>query len=124
MFVSLAFVKRFVELKFSAPAAEKLMGRGYIAEDTFTIEIMGIASGFTSVLLYIIYIDRAAMDHYRNPNALISGSIVLLYFICRMWMRANRGIVSSDPILAALQDRVNYLLAIIIGVLFIAAGPM
>jgi len=41
-----------------------------------------------------------------------------------MWMRANRGIVSSDPILAALQDRVNYLLAIIIGVLFIAAGPM
>lgn len=69
-------------------------------------------------------IDRAAMDHYRNPNALISGSIVLLYFICRMWMRANRGIVSADPILAALQDRVNYLLAVIIGVLFIAAGPM
>jgi len=124
IFLSLAFLKRFVELKYKAPASNKVSGRGYLPEDLPMVQTMGIASGFISVLLYVVYIDRAAMEHYHNPNALISGCVVLLYFICRIWMRANRGFVSSDPIVAAIKDKGNYVLALVFVLLFLLARPI
>ncbi len=61
-FLSLALVKRFVELRQSPlPVGERIAGRGYRAEDQEIVAQAGMASAFASVLVLALYIDSDAV---------------------------------------------------------------
>jgi hypothetical protein len=47
-----------------------------------------------------------------------------MYWISRIWVKAKRHELTEDPILFALQDRVSILVAAMIVLLVVIAGPM
>ena len=125
-FLSLASVKRFVELaRSNITDNSKISGRGYYAADLAIISQGGIASGFISVLVLALYIQNdkiSALYHY--PNFLWMLCPVLLYWIFRIWILAGRGAVQDDPVVFALSDRVSYYCFLAMGlILFFANVP-
>ena len=61
-FLSLALVKRYVELRQSAlVVGERIAGRGYRAEDQEIVAQAGMASAFSSALVLALYIDSDAV---------------------------------------------------------------
>ena len=74
-FLSLALVKRYVELRQSAlVVGERIAGRGYRAEDQEIIAQAGMASAFSSALVLALYIDSDAVKElYGNPVDGVAG---------------------------------------------------
>lgn len=122
IFLSLAFLKRFVEVK-DMSESEPVEGRAYIGSDAFILGAMGVSSGFVSALTYMVYVDFAAGVFYGAPQVLLFCVVPIALFICRIWIRAGRGQVHSDPIFSALKDSYNYALALIVLLIFILAQP-
>jgi 4-hydroxybenzoate polyprenyltransferase/phosphoserine phosphatase len=118
IFVSLAFLKRFIELRGSATAA-RLRGRGYASVDVETIRVGGVSSGLVSVLVLALYINSPMISVlYRSPGMLWFICPLMVYWILRMWFLAARGEVHHDPVVFALFDRWSYALG---GCVFVVA---
>jgi len=45
-------------------------------------------------------------------------SVVMLYWVSRVWLKAYRGLMDEDPVLFAMRDRVSYMVAIVVAVSF------
>jgi 4-hydroxybenzoate polyprenyltransferase/phosphoserine phosphatase len=118
LFLSLAFVKRYSELMVLAKAEQtSAHGRGYQAGDLSIVQTMGVASGFTAVMLMALYINGDTVARlYSRPDVLWMTIPVLLYWVSRMWMQAHRGNMEDDPVVFAVKDK--YSLAC--GALFVA----
>lgn len=106
-FLSLAFAKRYAELRRfaeSAPA-ESLPRRDYRAEDLGLIQNLGSASGYLSVLVLALYITGSdVVKLYATPQLLWWVCPVLLYWLTRIWFLAGRGELPDDPVLFAAGD--------------------
>jgi len=119
IFLSLAFGKRFSELRNlecghrSSPAPiAAAAGRGYTTTDIQQINIFGIVSGFLAALVLTLYIDSPAVTIlYKHPMYLWLLCPVVLYWISRIWFIAGRGELDEDPILFAAKDSVTYWVA-------------
>jgi len=123
VFLSLAFLKRYSELLIVANAGqEQAGGRGYLASDLPLVQMMGIASGFTSVVIMALYINGDTVQAiYRTPEMLWITVPVLLYWVTRMWMQAHRGNMDDDPMMFALRDRYSLVsIALIVAVMWLA----
>jgi 4-hydroxybenzoate polyprenyltransferase len=109
-FLSLALVKRHGEMNDAdKKLATGIPGRDYIRDDLSILLIFGPASGFMSVLVLMLYItEQQAMDKYSNPAWLWGVSVILLYWIMRIWFLANRKLIHSDPIVYAIKDWPTY----------------
>jgi 4-hydroxybenzoate polyprenyltransferase len=109
LFLSLAFVKRFAELEsLRRQQRLKAAGRGYHVEDLPILQSLGTASGYLSVLVLALYInspDIAAL--YHQPKAVWLLCVLMLYWVSRVWMKAQRGEMHDDPVVFALKDRVS-----------------
>ena len=123
-FLSLAFLKRYVEIMDISGCAGAVRGRGYVESDKNMISVMGICSGMVSVLLFVIYIDASAKDLYEQPTNLMYASVLLIYFICSIWIAASRGKVHSDPIIYAIKSKESYIIAAAFIVIFLSAQPI
>jgi len=123
-FLSLGFLKRFVEVFDMDRENTKLQSRGYMKADANSIQAMGISSGMLSVLLYIFYVDKGAQELYKNPQYLMYGSMLLVYFICDIWIAAGRKRVHSDPIVYAIKNPKSYVIAVIFLILFVLSSPI
>lgn len=109
LFTSLAFVKRFTELKRTAAAGVALRGRAYQAQDLDIVRVAGPVSGYAAILVMALYINSPAMRVlYRSPHYLWFVCPLLTYWITRIWFLANRGELDDDPIVFALQDPPSY----------------
>jgi 4-hydroxybenzoate polyprenyltransferase len=119
LFLSLAFVKRYSELLMLSKAGHwGVQGRGYQTADLSIVQTMGIASGFTAVMVMALYINGdTVMKLYSQPEALWLTIPVLLYWVSRMWMQAHRGNMQDDPVFFAIKDRYS----LTCGALFFAA---
>ena len=117
LFLSLAFVKRYSELMIVAKTEQTgAHGRGYQAGDLSIVQTMGVASGFTAVMLMALYINGDTVTRlYSHLEVLWLTIPVLLYWVSRMWMQAHRGNMDDDPVIFAVKDK--YSLAC--GVLFV-----
>lgn len=106
-FLSLAFVKRFVELQLhqSAPD-EELKGRFYRSGDSAMVQTAGITSGFLSVLVFLLYIANSKEVHefYPHPLWLWMIAPLFIYWIMRVWFLAERKRIHSDPVTFAIKD--------------------
>lgn len=107
LFLSLAFVKRYSELKMvnlkNKPGS--LRGRGYTPGDLEVVSTMGVASGYMSVLVLALYVQSSDIEKlYRTPQLVWLACPLMLYWISRNWLVAHRGEMHDDPIVYALRD--------------------
>jgi 4-hydroxybenzoate polyprenyltransferase len=110
IFLSLALLKRFVELdaarRQNRPALE---GRGYAAGDAELVAVLGSTCGCLAVLVLALYVNSdKVVVLYRHPMLLLLICPLLLYWISRVWMIAHRGQMHGDPIVFALKDPASY----------------
>lgn len=126
LFLSLAFIKRYSELK-QIEQQQKMttVGRGYHVSDLKNLYRAGVASGYTSVVVLIGYINSAKVIMlYRYPNLLWLISFILLFWIARIWQLAKLGRITDDPVTFTLYDKTSWLLMLIAcAIILIAANP-
>jgi 4-hydroxybenzoate polyprenyltransferase/phosphoserine phosphatase len=93
IFLSLALIKRFSELKNLAQQGQTTsVSRGYHVDDLPAISLFGITSGYISILVLILYThDLHAGTLYSQPDWLWFVAIAVLYWISHMWLLAFRG---------------------------------
>ncbi len=123
LFLSLAFVKRYSELKkLEESDRREELARGYRPADMPLIGQSGTASGYIAALVLVLYVNGKEMEHlYPRPELLWGVCPVFVYWITRVWLVTYRGNMNEDPILFAVGDRVSYFAGLII-VLFIAGA--
>lgn len=109
-FLSLAFIKRFCELNLMLEAGkQKATGRGYHTSDLQIVQSMGVGSGYLAVLIFALYITSEDVKViYHTPKVLWLACPLILYWMSRMWLMAQRGQLRGDPLLFALSDRISY----------------
>ena len=122
-FVSLAVVKRRKELVWVAERGdEALDGRGYVVGDAAVITMLGVASAFGAVLVLALYVQSAEVAvRYARPELLWLVCPLLLYWLGRMLLLANRGAVNDDPVVFALRDRASWITGLLIAAVLLAA---
>ena len=116
IFLSLALIKRFSELKNLVQQGETIsLSRGYHTDDLPAVSLFGISSGYISVLVLVLYThDLQADTLYSTPNWLWFVAIAVLYWISRMWLLAFRGKMNEDPVLFAIRDRNSYIVSLLV----------
>ncbi len=125
IFLSLALVKRFQELRLARVSNQvAIKGRGYLAHDIELVTALGVASGFLAVLVLALYVNsREVLVLYRHPTLLLLGCPLLLYWISRVWLIAHRGQMHEDPVVFALKDWPSYLIGVLmLAVMWLATG--
>jgi 4-hydroxybenzoate polyprenyltransferase/phosphoserine phosphatase len=124
IFLSLAFVKRFSEIKIARDNNETglLHGRGWLPGDLELASTLGSCAGYLSVLVLALYIqDSHTADLYKTPKLIWLACPLLLFWISRVWLVAHRGKMHDDPVIFALKDRASWLTGIcLIGTFLVA----
>ena len=112
LFLSLALVKRVVELQ-DVEGDVTRAGRGYRPSDVPVLIAIGSASTVASMLVYCLYITgEDVLQLYRRPDVLWFGLPLLLYWQTRIWLFTTRRAMHHDPVVFALRDRVSYVIAV------------
>jgi 4-hydroxybenzoate polyprenyltransferase len=120
-FLSLALVKRFAELR--ALETGRRAARGYVAMDLAQLNTFGTASGYIAVLVFALYINSPDVRIlYSRPLLLWAICPLLVYWISRVWLLANRGEFHEDPVLFALKDKTSYMIGILVAIAMLAAA--
>src|SRR5262249_47185707 len=106
LFLSLAFVKRFAELDaLRRQHRLRAAGRGYHVEDLSLLQSLGTAAGYLSVLVLALYINSPDIQAlYSQPKIIWILCVLMLYWVSRVWMIAQRGQMHDDPVVFALKD--------------------
>ncbi len=105
-FLSLALVKRYVELDHAKISEkERLSGRGYRPEDKEVIAQAGMASGFAAIVVLALYLDSEAVHQlYQHPWLIWPICPLVLYLIMRIWILAKRKEFNDDPVVFIATD--------------------
>ncbi len=125
LFLSLALVKRYVELdtvETDDPDAKRFMGRGYRRTDLDMLSQLGVASGFAAVIVLALFVEGAGKSGlYKHRELIWLVCPIFLYVIGRIWVLAKRRELPDDPIMFIIKDWRSHLMAVIVGVIFILA---
>lgn len=115
LFLSLAMIKRYVELRgLLADGRARASGRGYTVDDLPLVQSLGAASGYLSVLVCALYINSTASTAlYRHPQVLWLLCPLLLYWISRAWLIAHRDEMHDDPVVFAATDWVSRIVVVV-----------
>ncbi|MEM9243844.1 MAG: UbiA family prenyltransferase [Pseudomonadota bacterium] len=111
-FASLAFIKRYVELaKQKQKGSLTAHGRGYHINHLDLIRTYGIASAYVSGLIFALYISSDKVKaFYSQPNFLYAMIVLIIYWLSRVWLKAEDGKVHDDPIVFAIKDKVTWMM--------------
>jgi len=128
IFLSLALVKRYVELNSARLAGKNESaptGRGYEQDDLAVVVSLGTGSGYLAALVLALYVNsQQVVTLYAHPNLLLLVCPLLLYWISRVWLLAHRGRMHDDPVVFALRDPTSYAIGTMaVIVLWMAARP-
>ncbi len=124
-FLSLAYLKRYVELVNLRESGKIHRNRaGYEQGDLQMLLAHGAACGYLSVLVFALYINSADVTRlYPRPAVLWGICPLLLYWISRVWFIAHRGAMAYDPVVFALKDKVSLAL-VALSLTLLAVGSM
>ena len=125
LFLSLAFLKRYVEIMGSPDHHRLIKGRGYVGGDLDLVMASGVSTGMVAVLVLALFAhDPETMARYAVPEMLLL-CLPLLYWLLRAWMMARRGEIDGDPVAFALKDRRSLAIGALMGAIFLVAqiGP-
>jgi 4-hydroxybenzoate polyprenyltransferase len=125
LFLSLALVKRYVELDTvdsEKPDEKRVMGRGYRRADLDMLSQLGVASGFAAVIVLALFIDGAGKSGLYSHRELIwLVCPIVLYIIGRIWVLAKRRELPDDPIFFIITDWRSHLMGAIVAFIFFMA---
>lgn len=123
LFLSLALVKRYAELRITEDQSGlKKAGRGYHAEDIEALSQLGMASGCTCALIMALYVDSANVKQlYRHPELIWLLCPIVLYQMARIWFMARRGGMPDDPLVFMIRDWRSQLMGLVVVVIMVAA---
>ena len=114
LFISLAYLKRFVELHKMNGGTEQALGRGYFGADSDTMFILGVANATASVVVLALFINSPEVEQeYASRDVLWGLCLVMIFWTNRIWVAARRGDVDEDPVEFALHDRASQLAGVI-----------
>ena len=123
LFLSLALMKRYIEL--AASPAVPTHGRGYRPGDAPILKEMGVASAYIAALIFALYINSDQVVRlYARPVWLWALCVIILFALSRMWVLAQRGQVDDDPVRFVLRDRVSWAAAALAAVVLAVAGSV
>ena len=121
IFMSLALVKRYIELS-TTRSGERLTSRDYSTDDLSMIAVLAAAAGFNAVVVFTLYISSDTVRAlYAHPQTLWIGCPILMYWIARVMLLAQRGQIDDDPVIFALRDRVSWIALGAIGAIMLIA---
>jgi 4-hydroxybenzoate polyprenyltransferase len=114
LFLSLALLKRFAELReLDVLEDSNLHGRDYRGSDVSALLSLGGASGYISVLVLVLYINGDAITLlYGKPQFIWLLCPLLMFWITRMWLIAQRGELREDPLFFAVCDKPSLMVAL------------
>jgi 4-hydroxybenzoate polyprenyltransferase len=122
VFLALAMVKRYAELRVAPISPATLAGRGYRPDDLPVVLALGSASGMVSVLILALYTQAAIVPElYPAAEWLWLVPPLMLYWITRLWVKAQRGEVDEDPVIFAARDWQSLTVLGLIGAVFLLA---
>jgi 4-hydroxybenzoate polyprenyltransferase len=123
LFLSLALVKRYAELRITQDQSGlKKAGRGYHAEDIEALSQLGMASGCTCALIMALYVDSAAVKKlYSHPEIIWLICPIILYQMARVWFLARRGQMPDDPLVFMIRDWRSQLMGALVMLIMVAA---
>ena len=110
MFLSLALVKRYAELRMvqAKGGDEKISGRGYYPSDLDMLSSLGAASGYLSVMVLALYIQEGSTTNlYSHSKYIWLACPLLLFWVSRTWMLTHRGLMHDDPVVFAVKDLIS-----------------
>jgi 4-hydroxybenzoate polyprenyltransferase/phosphoserine phosphatase len=112
LFFSLALVKRSAELAtMQRVDGVRARARAYEFNDGELLTVMGVASGYLSVLVLALYINSAtAQALYGRYEFMWLLCPLLLYWISHVWLTEHRGKMHDDPLVFATKDRTSRIL--------------
>jgi 4-hydroxybenzoate polyprenyltransferase/phosphoserine phosphatase len=118
LFLSLAFVKRYAEL--DGLRRRQLLhaaGRGYFVDDLPVLQSMGTGAGYLSVLVLALYINSPDIQAlYHRPKVIWLLCVLMLYWVSRIWIIAQRGNLNDDPLVYAFRDRMSLLTGVLVAI--------
>jgi 4-hydroxybenzoate polyprenyltransferase len=124
LFASLGMVKRYGEL-LNLQKRNKLAakGRGYHVDDMAPVRIIGISMGYMSVFILGQYINSPVVTkYYSNPKFIWLLFPLLMFWLGRLWILANRGEVNEDPLVFTVKDRTSQLIFATAAVILLLAN--
>jgi 4-hydroxybenzoate polyprenyltransferase len=125
LFLSLALVKRYVELDTvgsEQPDEKRVMGRGYRSGDLDMISQLGVASGFAAVIVLALFVEGAGKSGlYKHRELIWLVCPIVLYVIGRIWVLAKRQELPDDPIFFIITDWRSHLMGAIVALVFFFA---
>lgn len=116
VFLALAIVKRRTELANVAEGRQRaVLGRGYHVTDAGVMTMLGAASVIGAVIVLALYIQGPEVaTRYEQPLLLLLTCPVLLYWLGRLLVLADRGNVDDDPVVFAVRDRTSWLAGLLV----------
>jgi 4-hydroxybenzoate polyprenyltransferase/phosphoserine phosphatase len=124
IFTSLALMKRYVELAARVDAdLPDPSNRNYRKSDLGIVATLAAAAGFNAVTVFALYISSDTVRHlYRHPDALWLVCPILMYWLARALIMANRRLMNDDPIVFALRDWNSLLAFALVAVIMLGAA--
>jgi len=123
-FLSIAFAKRYAELLEAREAggADESFIRGYRLGDSAVVRILGVSSGMLAALVMALYIRSPdVLRLYAEPKLLWLVCSAMIFWTGRLWLLADRGEMSDDPVAFALRDRASYWTGLFLAAVIVAA---
>ncbi len=124
-FLALALVKRLTELRALERAAGErweTSDRGYYPSDVQLLGSLAASSAYLSVVLLALYINSPeAHLLYRQTQFLWPLCLIIIYWLSRMILIANRDQLHDDPIVFAVHDRASWITGVAVAAILYAA---
>lgn len=122
VFLDLAYLKRYIEMRDAVDPKQLIKGRGYVGGDLDVVMMSGISSGMVATLVLMLFAhDQATSGNYAVPELLWLLCLPLIYWLNRIWMMARRGQIEGDPVAFAIKDRRSLLIGVTMACIFAAA---
>jgi len=122
LFLSLAYLKRYIEMRDATEPHRLLSGRGYVGGDLDVVMMSGVSAGMVAILVLALFArDPTTVAHYAVPELLWLLCLPLIYWMNRIWMMARRGQVEGDPVAFAIKDRRSILVGAAMAAIFLCA---
>lgn len=122
-FLSLAFVKRLIELQnLRNEGKDVSISRDYCVMDIAQIANLGTCSGYIAILVYALYINSEEVKVlYAFPERLWLIVPLILYWISRIWILAHRGQIHHDPVVFTICDKVSVIIGALCATIMVFA---
>jgi len=113
IFLSLAFVKRYAELRVQTEfGQERAPGRGYVVGDAQLLQTLGVAAGYAAVLVLALYLQGETVTKlYAQPEIIWFAVPLTIFWVSWIWLQAHLGKMHDDPVVFAISDRTSLLVA-------------